>query len=621
MEWEQVNLVRANYEFMCEKIVAFILCIQNNAKTKFGENSDDYNKIMQSMLYVSVERMLLAAIQTTEVSYRQALKFNMDGSMLITPSSDDQYNMTQINKFYEELIWRNGKLGAYDLRIVVQNNTSYPTSELCIPQNMYSLIVNRLFFQAIIIQVNDVFIQIQITLSDDCDKTAWITRLIQVIELENAITFAKCSATVNKISSLNMATYAYIVLTTSQNSNPTDIVPFMDQMNTEVIEIISVHSVCLLYTFNSGFAYIYSNAKEDMRSLEYKPINYSSSRSVPTISNPIGYTPEYSGDNQIPPITNLKSNNNNYYQYIYVVIVNDEDVKKTLEYFQTSVTIQFSSSIDNLQSLNKTEEIQLVLIGLECSQQQFKCNYDYLDSIALKTINYITDNIPKNTDEYYNALNSVYKDTNEKKATLSSMNEIPFKRSIRALSGSSGYTYEKQYVVYTEYIISVFYFFGINYNDILSTEKNADVYVTNCITKLVQINDEVVNKLKNLEEDAYATYLLWTLSETLKVFQETCNIFKTQISQSNPILAKMNENSQDALYLEITQRMETALVLYSAPLVKCHEYIKDSFNITIYISEFEIISTQIFISHYSLSSESTEITVVKSSAGTPNYTN
>lgn len=591
MEWEQVNLVRANYELMCEKIVKHIICIQNNAKTKFSENSDDYNKIMQSELYVSVQRMLLTVVKSTEICYRRALKFNVDGSMLVTSSSSTSNNinnMCQINDYYNDVLWRNSKASQYDLRVNDKNNISYPTKQLCIPHDMYSLTINKCFLQSIVVNLNDIILQIQKTPSDHSDATSCIKRLIVIKELENSFTNAKCSATANKIFSLNIATYAYSTLITCDNSRPTDIKPLIDQNNNDVVAVISSESLCVLQTFNLVDNYTSSNTKENIIPREYKP-------------GPLSYSRK--GSEEISAESDSYSNplefDSSDYTFSYstnsVTRINIVEITKTLEFFQTSVTTKLSSSISTVQASQQNENTKLVLVALQCSEQQFQCNYKYLDSITLKTINYIEENIPCDTDDYYKALVCVYKDTNEKKLTLSSTMEIPFKR---VTDLSSGYTRVEQSVVYTKYVQEMFTYFNINYNDIVNSDKDVDLYVTNCVTKFIQISNDVMEQLKQMKNDNYMEYLLWTLTETIRVCNETGTIFKNQICQSHSILSTMNKNSQDALFVEINQRMETILVLYFPTIVKCHQYVQNCATTNIFISEYEVILTRTTITQY-----------------------
>lgn len=216
--WQQVNLVRANFEYMSQNIDMFITTTKTDAESTYGADSDEYKKIMIT-LYTCVNKMLITVVKSTEVHYRRALNFNPDGSMIKTDYN--QFKIDTIDTYYKNILWSNPNAARYDMRLINEKDCSLPTPDMCIPQNMYSLQINKLIFQTFICQINNINAQIKTTEYDKSTVDYWIYDKITIIELKNSIVFSKCSVTVNKIFIINSATYTYIVMTTDQTDQST----------------------------------------------------------------------------------------------------------------------------------------------------------------------------------------------------------------------------------------------------------------------------------------------------------------------------------------------------------------------------------------------------------------
>ncbi|VVC24951.1 Hypothetical protein CINCED_3A008148 [Cinara cedri] len=216
--WEQLNLVRANYEVMCTLILKFIEITQTNIEQKFGKDTEDSKKAMTE-LFCSVSRMLLVAVKTTEVVYKQTWYYKPDGSM-ITTSYSSENGIDVIRQFYVQFTWENPNLMSFDVRVINKDSTSLPSSTIILPQDLYQLTVNKLMIQAFFCEINFIIVKIQTSLNNDNnDSTSWIYYSITLKEMEFAMIFAKYTAISNKIMIINTSTYAPTGINLGTNSD------------------------------------------------------------------------------------------------------------------------------------------------------------------------------------------------------------------------------------------------------------------------------------------------------------------------------------------------------------------------------------------------------------------
>jgi len=228
---------------------------------------------------------------------------------------------------------------------------------------------------------------------------------------------------------------------------------------------------------------------------------------------------------------------------------------------------------------------------LEISQQIYQCNIDYLNSVVSDSLQYISQQTTPGSQEYTIALIVIYRDTEEKISELSSTMEIPLKRTIYPLT-SKEYNCVTQSVDYSEFVKNFYQYFDVKIEEIYNTQNDADLFLTNSETQFNMIYEKVNTAVQQAPDDAYKTFLLSYLQKTITVYKQTTCYFKEQIVQTQQFISETGDNSKSALYKEITQRMDSITVLYSSVLIKCYQYSMNSSSITIYQSEYDVITVE-----------------------------
>ncbi|XP_015366133.1 PREDICTED: uncharacterized protein LOC107163297 isoform X2 [Diuraphis noxia] len=290
MMWEQVNIVRAHFELKAQNIVLFIKKTQSDAKSSYDVNSNEYKKIMEQ-LYSCVNKRLLTNVKSTEVHYTRALNFNPDKCAM--EKDFNPYKVDTIEKYNENILKNNTNAAKYDIRTIKKEEFSYPTSQVCIPQKMYALELNKLVSQTFICQVNDIYARMKTTKYDNKSVDSWIYEKISLVQFQNSIRFSKCSAIANKIFTINSATYTFTLLKTDQNIPSTNIEKIIDQTTNDVVGTLCVNTLEITDTsetveifvktnFNSGTI---SENKTEIKS----EIKYDSGIKYPATSNKIEY--------------------------------------------------------------------------------------------------------------------------------------------------------------------------------------------------------------------------------------------------------------------------------------------------------------------------------------------
>ncbi|XP_050059017.1 uncharacterized protein LOC114121223 isoform X35 [Aphis gossypii] len=646
MIWEHVNLVRAHFELMCKNIDMFIKSTQTEAESTFGTDSENYKKIMKA-LYICVNEMLITAVKSTEISYRRGLNFNTDRNMI--KSDFNQYKPEHINKYYSKILGVNANVARFDSRIIDQKTCSLPTKEMCIPQKMFSSLSNRLIFQSFVCQFNYLIITIKTTEYDTTSVDYWVFEKITLIKLKNSIVFARCSATANKILIMNSAFYAYDLIITENNTPSTEIQQILDQISLDVVGILCIHSEEIIVISDTIDVYIDTNSNnKNVPAVVYKPgfneytgqnpkgtpspnssgnPTYPNGSGNPTSPNGSGNptspngsgnptspngsgnptSPNGSGNPTSPngsgnPTSPNGSGNptypgsttypgSNYEDIDYSFITSGIQVTQSIENFQLSIECKVEKSLTYVQEKEQNEYTKVVIQSLKISQQIYQCNVEYLKSVVSDSIQFISKEITTDSDESIFAFIILYKDTQEKLAILSSTMEIPLKRTVYSVD-TTEYLNVSQTVDYGDYIQSFYAYFEVCYEEVYNNQNDAELFLKNSMTQFNAIYEKVVEAVQSAPDDAYKTFLLSYLQKTLTVYTKTSDYFKEQIVQAKDIVSKGGDISKCALFQEIRQRSETVIVIYSAVLIKCYQYAKDSKIVTINNSEFDVITIQ-----------------------------
>ncbi|XP_025412227.1 uncharacterized protein LOC112684778 [Sipha flava] len=134
--WEQVNIVRANFDYMSKNIALTIEDSQTKAESTFNKDTNDYTEAMTT-LYRSVNKMLLTAVKSTEVHYQRAIMFSMDGSMLT--NNFNSYGEESIEKYYNDVLWCNPNVADYDIRVVEKEKSGQPSADIVLPKDFLSI--------------------------------------------------------------------------------------------------------------------------------------------------------------------------------------------------------------------------------------------------------------------------------------------------------------------------------------------------------------------------------------------------------------------------------------------------------------------------------------------------
>lgn len=582
MIWEQLNLVRANFEFMCHRIVTFIQDVETNAVANFNTESKEYKQIM-SALQITVNKMLKTAVLSTSVHYKRALNFNTDGSMI--QHNYNTYTVDELDTYYRKILWKISNVGFFDMRIVNQQSSPIPSLDMSIPDNMYALTINKLVFQAFICQSNYISEKIQKTSFENTDTNVWIYNQITLEELKYSILFAKCSVIGNKIYSINAATLSYMMLTenmstqTSQSDNEKandqqseskesysissniNVVSIMNYVSMDVVDILCIHSVDISNIFQEVEVYINQNSQKITSLRNYKP----------------GMTPYLGSD------SNVSST--------YFRITFESQITESLKYFQTSIISQFSSSLYIIQSVTETDYTKIIVASLKNSKELFNVIIDYLNSIVSETVKYVAQYATPGTIEYSTAISAIYRDTEERKLILASLIEVPFRRVFDFGLDTTEYLYVTQNFQYTLYVRVFYQYFNIKHEIIYNTNNDADLFLTNSMSAFIEIHETVITVVQQIQESTYKTLLLWHLEQSLVVFDTTCKSIKTHIAESQIYIQQSSRSSQIAFYKEIMARVETVHAIYAATYIKCYKYATNNTFVGIYQSEFEVSGT------------------------------
>ncbi|XP_050058990.1 uncharacterized protein LOC114121223 isoform X8 [Aphis gossypii] len=302
----------------------------------------------------------------------------------------------------------------------------------------------------------------------------------------------------------------------------------------------------------------------------------------PTSPNGSG-NPTYPGSTTYP--------GSNYEDIDYSFITSGIQVTQSIENFQLSIECKVEKSLTYVQEKEQNEYTKVVIQSLKISQQIYQCNVEYLKSVVSDSIQFISKEITTDSDESIFAFIILYKDTQEKLAILSSTMEIPLKRTVYSVD-TTEYLNVSQTVDYGDYIQSFYAYFEVCYEEVYNNQNDAELFLKNSMTQFNAIYEKVVEAVQSAPDDAYKTFLLSYLQKTLTVYTKTSDYFKEQIVQAKDIVSKGGDISKCALFQEIRQRSETVIVIYSAVLIKCYQYAKDSKIVTINNSEFDVITIQ-----------------------------
>lgn len=628
--WEQVNLVRANFEYMSQNIVSFIKTTQTDAESSFGADSEEYKKIMIT-LYTCVNKMLLTVVKTTEIHYKRALNFKPDRSMI--KMDFNKYKVDTIENYYDNIAYSGTNIDDFDMRIVDKGDCSYPSPQMCIPQNMYSLLVNRLVLQTFICQLNYIDVRRKTTKYDVKNVDSWIYEKITMVQFQNSIIFSKCTAIVNKMFIMNCATYTYVLLITDQSTQTTDVQQIIDQSTTDVIGTLCVNVLEITDTYNTVEIFVDKNSNTNDTSVVYRPGqprnsntpppgNYptnngsyptnngnpapnngnpapSNGNPPPKNGNPPSYNGGYPTNNGSPPpnsgnysklespTNNYPSNGNNQYSFI----ISSKPITKIIEIIRSSPKNKITSCLTNVQSAGETEYTKVVIKSLEICQQITQYNADYLEIVTSDSLKYLSEVTTPDSADYYRALIIIFRDTQEKSKILFSTMVIPLKRTTSYSLTSDVYLEVPQTMECKDFVNNIYKYFEVNIEEVYNNDNDADLYLQNSMTQFNKIYETVVKAVKETQDDSYKTFLLCYLEKTIAVYKQTTNCFKEQIVQSQQFISQ-REDSKCAFYKEITQRMDSINIMYYGVLIKSYQYAKNTSSVSIFVSEFDVITTQ-----------------------------
>jgi len=254
--WEQVNLVRANFEYKSQNIALFIKKTQSKAESKYGVNSEEYKKIMEK-LHHCVNKKLLTVVKCTEVHYTRALNFNPDECAM--KKDYNPYKVDTVEKYNDNILKNNTNAVQYNMHNIKKEECSYPSSQMCIPQKMYPLELNKLVSQTFICHVNDIYTRVQTTQYEKNSVDSWIYEEITLVQFRYSIRSFIYSVTTSKIFIMNSATYTYVLLNTDQSTQPTDIQEIIEQTTNDVVGTLSVNTLEITETFGSVEIFITTN--------------------------------------------------------------------------------------------------------------------------------------------------------------------------------------------------------------------------------------------------------------------------------------------------------------------------------------------------------------------------
>ncbi|XP_050059014.1 uncharacterized protein LOC114121223 isoform X34 [Aphis gossypii] len=655
MIWEHVNLVRAHFELMCKNIDMFIKSTQTEAESTFGTDSENYKKIMKA-LYICVNEMLITAVKSTEISYRRGLNFNTDRNMIKSdfnqykPEHINKYyskilgvnaNVARFDsriidqktcslptkemcipqKMFSSLSNRlifQSFVCQFNYLIITIKTTEYDTTsvdywvfeKITLIKLKNSIVFARCSATANkILIMNSAFYAYDLIITENNTPSTEIQQILDQISLDVVGILCIHSEEIIVISD----TIDVYIDTNSNNKNVPAVVykPGFNEYTGQNPKGTPSPNSSGNPTYPNGSGNPTSpngsgnptspngsgNPTSPNGSGNPTSPNGSGNPTSPNGSgNPTSpngsgnpTSPNGSGNPTYPGSTTYPGSN--YEDIDYSFITSGIQVTQSIENFQLSIECKVEKSLTYVQEKEQNEYTKVVIQSLKISQQIYQCNVEYLKSVVSDSIQFISKEITTDSDESIFAFIILYKDTQEKLAILSSTMEIPLKRTVYSVD-TTEYLNVSQTVDYGDYIQSFYAYFEVCYEEVYNNQNDAELFLKNSMTQFNAIYEKVVEAVQSAPDDAYKTFLLSYLQKTLTVYTKTSDYFKEQIVQAKDIVSKGGDISKCALFQEIRQRSETVIVIYSAVLIKCYQYAKDSKIVTINNSEFDVITIQ-----------------------------
>lgn len=623
-----LNVVRANADAMSHRLILYINDMRKSIESKFSKESNDYKNAIET-LFSWVNRKLLTIVASTKILYFRGLDFKSDGSML-----NKNYGicgMTEIITFYDDFIWKHSELSRLDIRLINRHEKNDLSENLILQEDFYALKANTLFLQSIISYLNVVSKKLCTLINEKPDSTDWIHIQMLIKDLEMTIECTKCSALGNKILILTTFTYLSVSEIPNVGNQLVDKIKLTDQISADIISMMGRHSVDICYTFIEVDNYLGKHIKVVVNSIPYKPgasdddvdnsiQNENPDKGTPVYNvTPTGYvtpikqstvshdTDNTNGDgdveitgNSFSTVKSKTSQTRFETSKTYIGVIEEKQVTEILLNFERSVTQRITRvTIINSQPKNKHYE-DVITIIIKSSQKTFQCNFDYLNIMTTKTVEYINKCTSPKSTEYNNAIVSLYKDIDEKKSCLLSYIEIIIRRlnNYSPTDEVTEYSIVMQIFDYGSFVKNFFLFFEIEYCKDDKKDFDVVLYIEYCLKIFIELYEKVKNELDKTPDEEYKKFLMCQLESTLEVYQSTCKIFKEEVNQILPIINKLGGNSLQIYSLECKQRMEAIISIYVTVFTVCHTYSQNTRSVNIQVSDYEILITKTKITTY-----------------------